>query len=142
VKVLLSDKSVVTLQFVRSYSRPGEHGTICIMRRFSDDATQAPEAVQTQARCDPGDKYNKALGKAKALARACRTLLPNAADRPHRLRIWAKFYQCLHTPDIRVLSGAPRYRAPVEMKSVIMTFAQDRLVDVRTVTTPSAALRQ
>jgi len=67
-------------------------------------------AVSTgHAFCSPKDKYNKATGKAKALARALNNLYNRPEDRSIRLKIWERFYKLLQTDDIVYLKGQHKY---------------------------------
>jgi hypothetical protein len=112
MRTILSDGRMVICAFPVDHTQQGEHRTNCMMTVGSDNGAEPPTTVLTEARCLPGRRYNKAMDKATTLDRACHLLFPDPADRPHRQRIWATFFRCLRTPDISVLSGAPRCVAP------------------------------
>ena len=61
------------------------------------------------AHCNPKDKYNKAVGKAKALDRAIKGLYGQPTQRDMRLTIWGRFYDLIQTNDVAYLKGRHKY---------------------------------
>jgi hypothetical protein len=113
---ILGNNAVVQFDFVVSAGPEGRRTECLLTSGTYEDMEGVPVVrlltLRTHALCRPGDKYNKALGKALALDRACRIAFAGSANRPHRKRIWTTFYRCLRTPDISILSGAPKYIPP------------------------------
>ncbi len=112
MQTILSNQRLVAFHFEVEHKAQGEHRTRCFMTAGRTDDSEPVTSVLTEARSLPDRRYNKALDKAVALDKACHLLFPGPHNRPCRKRIWGTFYRCLRTPDIAVLSGAPRYIPP------------------------------
>jgi hypothetical protein len=127
MRTVLSDGRVVLFNFQVEHRDDGEHRTYCIMTMGSPDDSLTPVSVLTSAGTLGGRRYNKAMDKATALDNACRLLFPGPHSRPHRKHIWATFYRCLRTPDIAVLSGAPRYIGPERLGRLFLATVGSRV---------------
>ncbi len=106
MKVTLDDGRAVEFAFRVHPMRKGNNATACKVVVSTHDGSRPTDIAVSVAKCHPSDFYDRATGKAKALAGALGQILPS---RTHRKRVWQRFYETLQTPDVRFLDGCEEY---------------------------------
>jgi hypothetical protein len=109
MKVQLSSDEIYYVDFQVKAKKKGNHTTVCIITK-KNNGTDTPFDLSWagESKCNLKDKYNKATGKAKALQRVLNRIMPGPANRNIRKLFWARFYECLQTPDISKLKGGEK----------------------------------
>jgi hypothetical protein len=104
MKVQLNEKETAYINFFVNRHRKGKPTTQCLIGVGAD-------CFIGKARCHRRDRYDKAIGKAKALSRAMEQAWPGAENRGLRLVVWrafeAHFSEC---PDMARLVCLARRR--------------------------------
>jgi len=104
MQVVLSDGTTLYIDFTVHYHKRGSNNvTNCQISKLNFVAGCLVAAGT--AKCNSVDRYDKAIGKAKALARALEELYPGSSHRGMRLEIWRAFQKHLAgCPDLAHIS--------------------------------------
>jgi len=100
------------VDFFVQTKRKGNHTTVCRIT----DVENKDYFVEGFALCNKKDKYNKAIGKAKALQRAINLIYPiedttkTFENKTLRQQIWRVFFNNLHTQDKSRLAGIEKWQ--------------------------------
>jgi hypothetical protein len=100
---------IIFVDFYTMRKRRGNHATVCTIHKAETEPTNGdlikgkPLAGGT-SRCNPKDKYNKAIGKARALGRALSVAFPGVVCKPERMQVWERFFTVMKDcPDMNKL---------------------------------------
>ena len=132
MKVLIDEDIVLYVEFqVIPQKKKRNHTTKCEIFEESILAGKSQmeyftDRVPTStgiALCNSKDKYNKAVGKAKALDRAIKGIYSHPEQREIRLLIWEKFFDLLQTNDKAYLKG--RFKHAMKPQRIIQKFPKN-----------------
>lgn len=107
MKVLLTSGKAIYVEFtVIHKEKKRNHSTKCEIFDGKDKKDDRVPVSVGIAKCNQKDKYNKAIGKARALDRAIKNIYNLKDQRNIRKKIWVRFFDLLQTPDKESLKHA------------------------------------